>query len=228
MKKIAFVSTLMLFISSSVSAQQLFDKFDNAGTLYRDKVVSGRHEEIEGSPYVDDKFTNVSISGVNGQVKSRYNAANDQVEIQDNEAKIYILPKENNYKTVSFYGGSYKLRLLEYTNSSDELVNGYLVELYSQNDVTLFRKDKIKLQAEKHSESSYGAAYSPPKYFKTKGEYYLQLKDGKTILMPKGKKQLQEILPAQKDAIATFFKANNYSFKEEADLIKIAEFVSTL
>lgn len=182
--------------------------------------------KAEGSPYYNDKFLSAEISGIDALSKSRYNAEADLIEIEYKD-EIFALPKEEKYNSIRIANNLYKL--YKYTNINGQEVYGYLIELFPnpKDNVSLLKREKIKLQKEKQATNGY-SSYTPPKYIKANPEYYLQLKNKEIIAFPKNKKGLIEIFKDKKSEIESFFKANNLSFKDEKDMAKITEFVATL
>lgn len=45
-------------------------------------------------------------------------------------------------------------------------------------------------------------------------------------MMPKNKKELQDLFPSKKEEIATYLKKNNFSLKEEKSIIEMVKFIS--
>lgn len=242
MKKI-FFSALCAFTFFSASAQSNFDigrqtsvdAFSRRNTeLYREgRTNTEKYEKAIGSAYTNEKFTLATISGVPEAVSVRYNAEADSFEVQNNETnapadkKFFALPKQTEYSNIDFKNGTYKFRLLNYKDVNDKEVNGYLIEKFSKNDVVLYKKEKINYIKGRVAENSY-AMDSPAKLVRAKDEFYLQLKSKQIVEFPKNKKKLIALFEDKKEAINTYFKANDPSFSDENDMAKIAEFVSTL
>lgn len=216
-----FISALFLFASNlySQSGTNPSITFE----LLTNKEGTGK-VKAEGSPYYNDKFLHSEIAGIEAASRSRYNAEADQIEIEYKD-EIFALPKEERYNSVKIVNALYKLH--KYTNTNGEDTFGYLVELSSKNNVTLLRRDKIKLQKEKQATTGY-SGYTPPKYIKANSDYYLQLKNSNIVEFPSSKKKLIELFKDKKSEIETFLKANDLSFKNENDMISITEFISKL
>jgi len=242
MKKI-FFSALCAFTFFSASAQSNFDigrqtsvdAFTRRNTeLYREgRLNTEKYEKAIGSAYTIEKFTLATISGVPEAVSVRYNAEADSFEVQNNEAnapadkKFFALPKQTEYSNIDFKNGTYKFRLLNYKDVNGKEVNGYLIEKFSKNDVVLYKKEKINYIKGRVAENSY-AMDSPAKLVRAKDEFYLQLKSKQIVEFPKNKKKLIALFEDKKEAINTYLKTNDPSFSDENDMVKIAEFVSTL
>lgn len=229
MKKI-ILTTFVLLLTTNYISSQGFNKVmpqDWLTTLSKNNAFNNqKHENIEGSPYISDTFQAAKISGVDVDVMVRYDQESDEIEIQDKDEKIFILPKEKDLNTITIESINYKLRLVLYPNKNQE-VSGYLHEVSQSNQVSLLRRDKMAIRPEKQPKTTF-ESYSPARFINSKKEYYLETKDGKIIEMPSNKKQIQELYPNQKDEVNEFFKNNSLTFKDETDLIKITNFISSL
>lgn len=246
MKKL--ITTIVLFFSIFFNASAQEQVYKDFGPLVNNPAIRNyntkfdanmfekrtdnnsivkNYSDIEGTPYIFEKFIPGEILDDNQQLMMRYNAVTDEVEIQKTENNNVTLLKDNQFNTILMNFGKYKLRLLNYKNYKSEGVYGYLVELFSSETLTLLRKDKIILVGEKVAKTTFETSY-PPKFVKAKNEYYIEKKDKTVIQVPKNKKELEAIFPNQKQEIETFFKMKNYSFKEEQDLIEITKFIATL
>jgi len=240
MKKI-FFSALSAFTLFSASAQSNFDigrqttvdAFSRRNAeLYREgRLNTEKYEKANGSPYTNEKFAPAVISGVPETVSVRYNAEADIFEIQNNETnapadkKFFALPKQTEYSNIDFKNGSYKFRLLNYKDTDEKEVNGYLIEKFSKNDVTLYKREKINYVKGRPAENSY-TMDSPAKLVRVKDEFYIQLKSKQIVEFPKNKKKLIALFEDKKENINTFLKDNDISFSDENDMSKVAELIS--
>lgn len=220
------IIALFLLGAFSGSAQSILDQLDASGGLYRDRPDGGYHEKAQGSPYINETFAVSEIAGLVGNVRTRYNAERDEIEIQNDQSQIFVLNKKDNFAKISNTYGKYVLRLVNYKNTSGDPVYGYLVELTTLNGISLLKRDKIILQKERQGKSSYDT-YTPAKFVKAADDFYIELKDKSIIALPKNKKKFLELFPDKKDAITAFLKNNDYSMNE-ADMTKIVRFVATL
>lgn len=228
MKKIIITLSLSFF-ALNVGAQGLFDHVSSGttGMLLRNNAIGKKDANISGTPYIEDKFFDSEISGVSEKLLTRYNAATDEIEIkkEDTEGE-FLLPKTAEYGTVSSKYGKYILKLVDYVTPKGESINGYLVELWANENSSLLRRDRIKLEEGREGNGYTG--YTPPKYAKAAAEYYIQFKGKDIAVFPKNRKALIELFKDKKSEIETFFKSNDLSFKDEKDMAKITEFASTL
>lgn len=232
MKKIFLVlAFVMLFINSFGQARaDLYNYFNSTkagvGSLM-EKVGEKETDNATGSPYILKTFSLGNINGVEGSILIKYNAYSDVIELNNGDDKVFILPKDQEFNTISLKASSHPYKLFNYRDLKNEEVNGYLIEQVAENGVALLKREKIILIPEKQPQNGYGT-FSPAKYERVTDDYYLQLKEKNIVPFPKNKKKLQQLFTTQKDAIDTFFESNELSFKEEQDMIKITQFIATL
>lgn len=225
-----FFTALCSFMIFSVSAQNTIDLFSRTNVdLHRNNRLENKYDKAVGSPYTSEQFNVATISSVGTPVLVRYNAEADEIEVENKESekKYFTLPKDNQYNAIIFKNGTYKFKLLNYKDVKGAEVNGYLIEKFSKNDVTLFKKEKINYVKGKEAENSYTMS-SPAKLVRAKDEFYIQLKNKDIVEFPKNKKKFIALFEAKKEAINTYLKENDISFGEEADMAKVTEFISSL
>lgn len=228
MKSSTLVILFSLFLSTiTFSQNQILDVVGGSqpGILYRSEYGSIPLKDIQGSQYFNDNFKNASIEGVIDNVFVRYNANTDEVEFKKDNA-IYNFTKNGAVTSVFIKELNYKLKLVNYTNSDKKEINGYLVVVSNNNEVSLLRRDKIAFIEAVSARSSY-AEDVPAKFKKLESEYYLELADKKIVLFPKNKKDLIKLFPNQKENIEDYFKKNDVSFKNEWKLVDLTKFIAT-
>lgn len=186
------------------------------------KYALGPGNLIEGSPYYEDVFFLSKVEGIDKVFLSKYNIALDQFEFKEDE-EVYILPKKPVYKTVILPKS--KFVLLDYT-SENILKNGYLIELFKSDNVSLYKKLRIKT-TEIQEAKAYEKA-SPARYVKISPEYYIQIKENGIVNFPKNKKELLSLFSVSNEKIEDYLKKNKTSFKSDDDLIKLTSFLAEL
>ncbi|OYU82219.1 MAG: hypothetical protein CFE23_00415 [Flavobacterium sp. BFFFF1] len=231
MKKLLILATISVMSVTVVSAQsnmRLTSKLNttNGGSAdLAEKIGKKESQSATGSPYTLPSFVLASISNVKEMILVKYNAYTDEMEVDNGDGKIFILPKEQDFNTITLKTGTV-YKYLQYNNSENESVKGYMVETTTVNGVTLLKKERVTLIPEKQPMNGYGS-YAPPRYDKQSEEYYLLLKNNKVVSFPKNKKKLQELFPEQKEKIDTYLKQNDLSFKKENDMVRLTQFVAT-
>ena len=229
MKKLLLNTLLLSFTVFTGNAQRIMDTMDptSSGALFRNDVLNKKDmTKIEGSAYLVDEFRLAEISGIPQQIMIRYNAMTDMIEVQNEKKEVFSLMKKEPFNTITIISFTDKIKLVNYKTKVGD-INGYLVELYNNNEVAIYRRDKINLQKGKEAINSYSPAISA-RYVKANDEYYLSLKNETAVMMPKNKKELQNIFPEKKEEIAVYLKKNNFSLKDEKSVIEIAKFLSSL
>lgn len=227
MKKLLLNTLLLSFIAFSGNAQQTMDYMDpgSSGALYRNNVLNKKNvSKIEGSKYLVDEFRLAEISGVPQRVMVRYDATTDMIEVQNEKKELFSLVKKPPYGTITILSDNNTIKLLNYKTKEGE-INGYLVEIFSSNEIAFFRRDRVIIQKGREALNAYSSA-TPPRYVATSDEYYLSLKNVTAIPMPKDKKGLQDLFPIKKDEIAVYLKKNSFSLKDETSIIEMAKFIS--
>lgn len=226
MKKL-LVGCLFLIAFSS-QGQFVMDSFGgtDGATLLRNKIGSKSVDNVTGSPYLDDKFMLSTIAGTENVFSTRYNAYKDEVEISyDNET--FVMPKDDRYSSIFNKQSNYKLQLVKYTTEDGENVYGYLIDVFSDDNTGLFRREKITVQQGREAVNSYSQS-TPPKYSKKSPEYYLKFNSDKIIPFPSKKKDLLNMYSKHEDKLSSFLKEKKVSFKSEQDLTELTKLLSTL
>ncbi|WP_165929412.1 hypothetical protein [Flavobacterium rhamnosiphilum] len=227
MKKLLINTLLLFFAVFNGNAQGILDVIDPtfSGALLRNSVLNKKDlTKTEGSKYFVEEFRLAEVSGISQKIMVRYNALTDIIEVQNDKKELFSLTKKDPFNTITIIPFTDKIKLLNYKTKEGE-ANGYLVELFNQNEVALYRRDRISLQKEKEAINSYTVA-TPARYVKTNDEYFLSLKNENAIVMPKNKKELQDLFPIKKEEIAIYFKDNKFSLKDKKSIIEIAKFIS--
>ena len=190
------------------------------------KVLDKSAENITGTPYLNDIFMLSEISGAANSFLTRYNAYKDEVEVSY-EKETFVIPKDDRFEMIYNITSNYKLKLVKYTTESNENVYGYLIELFGNDKVGVYRRERTLLRPARESNNSYAPRLSAY-YDKVSPDYYLQLDENKTIPFPKNKKALLNLYPSKKEALSDYLKANKISFKNEVDLVSLTKFLATL
>lgn len=215
-------------IAVSSQGQNVLDKLDASGgaTLFRNKVLDKTKDRIAGTPFLNDEFMSSEVSGAENVWLTRYNAYADEVEISYDNA-IFVIPKDERYKTIYNKKANYKLELMRFNAAKEDYVYGYLIELFANDKLGVYKREQISLQQGREAINSYSTP-QPPKYNQKSPEYYIKLNAEKVIPFPKNKKELFDLFASKEDAISKFLKENKTSFKNEGDLIALTRFLSQL
>lgn len=227
MKKI--VSSILFLFAIAINAQANFSLANNGQFLPQDNAIFNKvnspsagknlsYSDIQGSPYYSKGYIVAKFSGSNESAPARYNSYNDEVEFMK-EDKPYVLPKNENFSTVTFTTTKETLVRLE---TNDEL-SGYFFELVNGKNI-LYKKVKTKFIDAVVAVNSY--ATDRPAVFKALDPiYYIKTENG-FIKNPKNKKEIIDQFADKKEALNTFFKENKIKFDKEEDLKKLVTFLN--
>ncbi len=227
MKKIVIGCLILVAFNAQGQGRGLIDVFQNTGGSVLKNVVADKEKDnAVGSPYANDLYLSTQISGTDNVFQTRYNAYTDEVEVRYDDA-VFVIPKEEQYKTIYYKLSNTKLQLMRYNAQKDEYIFGYLFELFAQEKVAIYKREKVTFQAQREPVNGYSQPI-PAKYNKNNPEYYIKIDESKVVPFPKNKKALQSLFPDKNEAISTYLKSEKISFKEEADLIKLTKFLATI
>lgn len=227
MKKI--VSSILFLFAIVINAQANFSLANNGQFLPQDNAIFNKvnsssagknlsYSDIQGSPYYGKEYIVAKFSGSNESAPARYNSYNDEVEFMK-EDKPYVLPKNENFSTITFTTTKETLVRLE---TNDEL-SGYFFELVNGKNI-LYKKIKTKFIDVVVAVNSY--ATDRPAVFKALDPiYYIKTENG-FIKNPKNKKEIIDQFADKKEALNAFFKENKIKFDKEEDLKKLVTFLN--
>lgn len=226
MKKIAIGCLLSIAFSLHAQQNSVLDNLDpsGGGALFRNKVLDKQSQRITGSPFLEEKYLPSEISNVENVFLTRYNAYADEIEISYDDA-VFVIPKEERYNSIWNKKLDYKFELLRFLTDKNETKFGYLINLFSQGNVAVYKREEIALLPGREATNSYSLPI-PPSYSVRNPEYYLKMDESKIIPFPKNKKGLLAVYPNKKEAISTYLKANKISFKKEQDMIELTRFLA--
>ena len=194
-----------------------------AGKIFRNTNNQG--EKIQGSPYYQLMFASAKVENVVSKAIMRYNAYRDEFEFIGPKNDTLLLDKIDDFGTIVFLGSNKKYKLVTYSNNIEKSHKGYLIELYSKANFTLFKREWVSFYAGKKAKTSLEKDM-PAKFNKESDSYYLKDTNGNITDFPESKKQLTKLFPDKKEAIETFVKENKIDFDADADRIKIIDFLA--
>ncbi len=176
------------------------------------------YDEIIGSPYINKNFSLAKVADDYEKAPARYNTYKDEIEFQKDGTTL-ALPNDPKFSRIEFYSPKATLVRLD---SKDEL-SGYFFELVGGKNA-LYKKIKTKFIDAVPAQNSY--ATDRPASFKTLDPvYYIKTEKG-IVKKAKNLKEITEQLPDKKEAIEGFVKSNKIKFNNEADLIKLVNFLN--
>ena len=185
--------------------------------------------DFSGSPYASDNFAIASIyykEELQDRLYYRYNALNEEIEI-----KKTALPEETPQrlladKAIHIDVSGKKLGFKTFIDRKNNTLNGYLTELINGKEYDLYRRTRVKFTEGQKAQNSFVMAV--PNRFTHFIEYYYQKKGVDRIdEIEQNNGALLKILDGDKKAtMKSFLKENSLNIKDEADLIKVFEFLN--
>lgn len=220
MKKIIYTAVILIsFKSFGQSAiTRILDSDPRISTTLRSNNVydpTKNNNTIEGNPYTNPNFALANIPSINAPINFRYNAYKDLIEFKDAE-NIYELPKDKAYSPIILQNNT-KIVL---ENNKDGSTS-YYTELYSNNDISLLRKDKVYLSDPKATDGYREA--TPAKFSSLKTEYFLK-KNDVISEFPKNKKAVLNSF--NNSEIENYLKKNTSFLKNENQLIELTKLIT--
>ena len=178
-----------------------------------------------GSPYTQLAFAKARVSKINVDAYMRYNAFTDEFEFINSKNDTLILDKVEDFSDIDFAGIQKKYRLLPYTDNRNKLSYGYLILAYEKNGFYLLKKENVNFTEEKVAKTTLEIAM-PARYSKGSDSWFIKVKDATATAFPSGKKDLIKMFPDKKTAIELFVKENKIDLDEDADKIRIIDFLA--
>jgi hypothetical protein len=198
-----------------------FSQIPTVGKLFKtpEKI------KILGSPYNEKMFSQAIVATIEQKPFMRYNIFYDEFEFISAKKDTLILDKTEYFGEIVFTNTKKKFKLTTYTNLKNKLFYGYLIDLYSKNEVILYKKDNISFTEEKLAKTSLERDM-PAKSAMNSPVYFLKFKDKMATEFPENKKGLIKLFSDKKEIIEIFFKENKLNFSDENDLKKIIDLIS--
>ncbi|WP_397364760.1 hypothetical protein [Olleya sp. R77988] len=187
----------------------------------------GEDTNIEGSKYINSEYQQANLSThPNLLFNVRYNAFNDDIEIQGKENTSYALNKYSGTIIVSMLSGENYINT-KYTDSKGNLSTGFFRFLSSSNDIFLLKKQTVIVKEKVEAKTTYHKS-KPARYQRSNDEYYIKINDGTASKLPKKNKDFANLFPKEKESILKYIKTEKIKLKKEEDLIKIFKYIETL
>jgi len=181
-------------------------------------------KDLVGSSYIDKNFHAAKIS-IDGTIYStRFDAYQDEMEIEKDNHKFY-LRKTFNY-TATFLETNKVYQVYNYEDK-DQVRTGFFVVLFNGDKVSLLMKERIRFFEAVIAKSGYDK-YQPPTLKRVKDKLYIGYKNNETKELPKKKNEILKLFSNKSKNIETFAKENNLGFKNKEDLTKIFTYYHTL
>lgn len=213
------IPILLFAVGTSIYGQNVsFDQSDRS-IMIRNGVFadSEKDSKIIGSQFLTESYIDAEIINAKANVKAKYNAFKDEVEVLKEE-KGFIISKIPEYKIVKFLPTNEYLELIRYFDEKENEIEGYLFQVAKKGDVVLYKREKITLEKGRTATSSYDSDV-PSKYKKQPTKYFITSENGKVVQFPDNKKKVIELFPSKKSQIENYIKTKKPNFAREFDVI---------
>jgi hypothetical protein len=179
--------------------------------------------EAEGSPYIQENFEPIKVSGFENQnYTGRFNAFSGEIEVKTGDDNVIALDLEANY-TVTFTRGGIVYKPYTFYTPNNTKKRGFLVVLRDMDSKAFLKREVIKFYDTEPANSSYQNA-KPARFQRDDDEYYI-LVNNEIKYFPDSKKGLAKAFPAHANGLKALVKSKKLSYKNEADLITMAEYI---
>jgi len=227
-----FTVIVFSFFSNKVDAQEIIYKGPNIPNI-KNGIISesplASNNNYEGSPYINREFEPAKISVLEDIVcYVRYNAVNEEIEVQGTNEKAYALNKYRKDIKVEFISPKKIYQNFIYLNENGEKSFAYFVHISNSNsNIKLLKKENIKFFKERVAITTYDTP-KPAKFERLEDKYFIKINDQNVILLPKNKKKLAELFPDHEKEVLSFIKKERLKLNKEEDLTKLFNFLNQL
>ena len=141
---------LLLFFCTAGYSQQNITFADGRGAFQANSsnfitIDNDNTIDVEGSKYIQENYIPATISVYSGyKFNVRYNAYDDDMEVEGKDNKSFALNKGEKNLEVTFLNTNTTYSLYTYTNKENKTIAGYFQKLTSGEKVTLLKKEKIR------------------------------------------------------------------------------------
>lgn len=183
------------------------------------------HLETEGSPYINDKFQPAVIYPNNKLYLVRYNANDDEIEVQLKEGEFLSLDNRLiDYRVVLKETGT----TYQTVYSEGVKMPGYYMEVVQGNKVSVYKKQVKKFVEGKTPSQNYGL-YKAPHFTEPENIFFIQLESkGKIQELPKRKKSFIKLFKGNEGAVKKYLSDQKINLSIEQDIKKVITYINTL
>lgn len=208
--------------SQNVSGQDL-RSFSNDFRMEknRNKTIDPAYRGIEGSPYLNEKFTTGEVTVDDSvrfeKVPLRYNIYTDKIESINKDDEVIELDLAN--RTYTFNIGGSLFTGLDYTAGGRKA--GGVLELVADGQVRLYKRYRIVLKPATRA-SGYSAA-EPERFVRLEDEYLIAAGQERPETF-RNAAELIGKLKSFKPDIQQYAKNKKLKLKSESDLIQLVQY----
>ncbi|MBO3100228.1 hypothetical protein [Gelidibacter pelagius] len=232
MKRKFFILIILLIVSIQVKGQYNYnviptmDYFRIVEMTEKDLTIILSELDIEGSPYLEENFTNGTIYTTSKQkiidIPVRYNIYSDNLEFKTPEAKILAISNPETLELIDF--GKYKMEYISYVNKKQ--IKSSFFKIVEEGNATLYAKPEVFFQEEVKGD---GIRPSRSAKFIPKSDLYYISIDNKPAVKIESKKDLINVLSDQQKEILLFLKENKVkNITKDDQLQRIVKYYNSL
>ena len=228
--KNSFLTLTCLFFFIASNAQSGYaDQLSADNNMLSMKPKGRTNVNIEGTPYIIEKFQPITLTGQGEKnFQGRYNAYNGDMEVLDvKKGVVFVLNKNMTNYDVNFKTQRKTYKSFEHKTEDGKVAHGFFVKLSDNNGVSLLKKENVKFFKEVKAVSTYDKARTA-KYRRANDQYFIKINEDAAIELSTKKKDIAKLFPNKSKDILGYIKSNKLNTKDEADLIKLINHISSL
>lgn len=231
-KALYFILLALLTCNASFSQDSpsgYNDQLSASGSMLTAKKASRNTIKIGGTPYINEKFLPIKISGQEDKdFQGRYNGYNGDMEVLDvSKGTVFVLNRYLTNYDVEFIGLNKIYRCYKFKSDDGKPINGFFIKLSENNGIGLLKKENVKFFKEVKAVSTYDKARDA-KYKRGNDQYFIKIHDNNAVELSRNKKEIAQLFPENSKNILGYIKSNKLNTKIEADLIKLVTYISGL
>lgn len=188
----------------------------NRGEIYNEYVG------VDGSPYMNDDFMPAMLYPDEKLYLARYNAKDDEIEVQIAEDKILVLDNSRRDYRIVFRDSGLTYATLY---NQKERMPGYYVELVTTDRISVYKKQSKRFVEGREATDNFSK--SKDAYFTKASEtFFIKLdKDGPIDKMPTKRKKFAKLFDSMANEVEDYIKKNNIDLEEESGIKKVVGFI---
>lgn len=231
MKPLMIAFVLFVWTCNAVAQPDLKVRTDEIGqvnamenlmrALSYTRNIEIKEENIEGSAYLDEQFTDGVVALTTGatytEVPLRYNVYNDEIEFRNRKGVVFNINNPASIRELTIGKSKFIYTDCKHRNENKKL----FAEVIAEGNANLLKHHRIKLVNSKPAQTHRAA--EPPKLVKIPSEYMIRTADGPAQLF-KNEKELLKLLADKGKEIKELIKQQNLSIHQEEDLLAIIRF----
>lgn len=226
MKPTSFITLILVFlICPGINSQSTLTNLSELTSFMKSdysyiKEQRERNSQIEGTPYLDEGFTEGKLVYQDKLYKGlqlRYNIYEGHFEFKSEGEILYFDPRYTEVDTV--WIGQEKYIYAPYADNSREK-RSYMHLLYDGNTQVLSLRETLLLQPEK----AQGYADAKPARFRELPPRMFVSKDGKPAVEFSNRRSIEEVFPDHADKLETYAKKQRLRFRSPDELVELVEY----